>query len=171
MEDTKKENKLLKIIKEWVPYVALLILVLLFKKYMYAPLYVHGESMMDTLHDGDIMILDVIGYHSKGLERFDIVVVDDGKDYLIKRVIGLPGEKVVYKDNQLYINDKIVEDNYGSSKTENFEVTVPKGKYFVLGDNRSNSLDSRFFGAFDKKQILGKTKLILFPFNRYGFKE
>lgn len=171
MEDTKKENKVLKFIKEWAPYVLLLIIVLLFKKYIYAPLYVHGESMMDTLHDGDIMILDIIGYHSKGLERFDIVVVDDGKDYIIKRVIGLPGETISYKDNQLYVDEEIVEDIYGSNRTEDFEVTVPEGKYFVLGDNRGNSLDSRYFGAFDKKKILGKTKLVLFPFSRFGTKE
>lgn len=171
MEDTKKENKVLKFIKEWAPYVLLLIIVLLFKKYIYAPLYVHGESMMDTLHDGDIMILDIIGYHSKGLERFDIVVVDDGKDYIIKRVIGLPGETISYKNNQLYVDEKIVEDIYGSNRTEDFEVTVPEGKYFVLGDNRGNSLDSRYFGAFDKKKILGKTKLVLFPFSRFGTKE
>ena len=172
MEDTKNnESKIKKIVKEWGPYIVLLILVLLFKKFFYAPLYVHGESMMDTLHDGDIMILDIVGYHSKGLERFDIVVVDDGKDYIIKRVIGLPGETIAYKDNQLYVNEKVVEDTYGSNRTEDFEVTVPEGKYFVLGDNRGNSLDSRYFGAFDKEKIMGKTSLILFPFKRFGVKE
>lgn len=171
MEDTKKENKLYKIIKEWLPYIILLVLVLLFKKYLYAPLYVHGESMMDTLHDGDIMILDIIGYHNKGLERFDIVVINDGKDYIIKRVIGLPGEKIEYIDNKLYVNGKVTDDLYANGKTEDFIVDVPRGKYFVLGDNRENSLDSRYFGPFDNKHILGKTKLIVFPFERYGIKD
>lgn len=169
MSDTK--NKFIKIIKEIVPYVIVIILVLLFKKFFYAPIKVNGESMMNTLHDKDIMILDVIGYKTKGLKRFDIVVVDEGDELIIKRVIGLPGEKVTYKDNKLFINDKKVIDNYGSKVTEDFEETVPKNHYFVLGDNRTNSMDSRMFGSFSKPKILGKTKMVVFPFSRWGVKK
>ena len=168
MNDTK--NKIIKISKEIVPYFIVIILVLLFKKFFYAPIKVNGESMMNTLHDKDIMILDVIGYKINGIKRFDIVVVDEGDELIIKRVIGLPGEKVAYKDNTLYINDKKIIDIYGSKKTDDFEEIVPKGKYFVLGDNRTNSMDSRVFGAFPKSKILGKTKLVLLPFNRIGVK-
>ncbi len=127
--------------------------------------------MFKTLHDGDIMILNIIGYRFSDVERFDIVVVDEGDEYLIKRVIGLPGETIEYRDNQLYVNGKKVKENYSSEKTDDFKVKVSKDSYFVLGDNRTNSLDSRYFGAFKRKKILGKTKLTIFPFNRFGNKK
>ena len=171
MEEEKKENKFLKFVKEYGPYIVLLILILLFKKFYYSPVYVSGESMMGTLHDGDIMILDVVGYRHHDLERFDIVVINNGKEMLIKRVIGLPGETILYEDNQLFVNGKEVKDTYGNGNTENFEITVPENQYFVLGDNRENSMDSRFFGSFSKKEILGKTNLVIFPFNRWGNKK
>lgn len=171
MEEEKKENKFLKIVKEYGPYVVLLILILLFKKFYYSPVYVSGESMMSTLHDGDIMILDVVGYRHHDLERFDIVVINNGKEMLIKRVIGLPGETILYEDNQLFVNGKEVKDPYGNGNTENFEITVPENQYFVLGDNRENSMDSRFFGSFSEKEILGKTNLVIFPFSRWGNKK
>lgn len=165
MSDTIK-----KIIREYVPYILVIILVLLIKKFVITPIKVNGESMMTTLHDGDIMILNIIDYKFNDIKRFDIVVVDEGDEYIIKRIIGLPGEEVTYKDNKLYINGKRVKDNYGSDVTEDFSVKVADDSYFVLGDNRTNSLDSRYFGSFKKSSILGKTSLVLFPFNRFGNK-
>ena len=164
-------DKMKSIIKEYGLYVITIILVLLVKKFVVSPIKVNGTSMMTTLHDGDIMILNIIGYRFDKINRFDIVVVDEGNEYLIKRVIGLPGEEIEYKDNQLYINGKKVKENYGSEKTDDFKVKVSKDSYFVLGDNRTNSLDSRYFGAFKRKKILGKTKLTIFPFNRFGNKK
>ena len=171
MSDTKEKKTISYFLKEYLSYVVAIILVLLIKKYVVSPIKVNGESMMNTLHDGDIMILNIIGYRFSEIERFDIVVVDEGNEYLIKRVIGLSGETVEYRDNQLYVNGKKVKDSYGSHKTEDFKVKVPKGSYFVLGDNRTNSLDSRYFGSFKKKYILGKTSLTLFPFSRIGNKK
>jgi signal peptidase I len=165
MSDTIK-----KIIREYLPYILVIILVLLIKKFVVTPIKVNGESMMTTLHDGDIMILNIIDYKFNDIKRFDIVVVDEGDEYIIKRIIGLPGEEVTYKDNKLYINGKRVKDNYGSDVTEDFSVKVADDSYFVLGDNRTNSLDSRYFGSFKKSSILGKTSLVLFPFNRFGNK-
>ena len=166
-----EEKKGLKIIKEIIPYIIVIILVLLFKKFLYTPIRVNGESMMKTLHDGDIMILNIIDYKVHGLKRFDIVVVDEGDELIIKRVIGLPGDTVEYKNNKLYINGKKVNDKYASEKTEDFSVLVPKNEYFVLGDNRTNSLDSRAFGTFSSKKIKGKTSMIVFPFSRWGKKK
>ena len=160
-----------KFLKEYIPYVIVIILVILFKKYYYSPIKVNGDSMYSTLHDKDIMILDIVKYRHKDIKRFDIVVVDIEDEYIIKRVIGLPGEKVEYKNNKLYINGKLVKDNYGKGKTSDFYFKVPKGRYFVLGDNRGNSLDSRYFGAFKKNKILGKTNFTIFPFNRFGKKK
>ena len=165
-----KRSKLEIFLKEYLPYIVVIILVLLMKKFIVSPIKVNGESMMKTLHDGDIMILNIINYRFNDIERFDIVVVDEGDEYIIKRVIGLPGEIVTYKNNQLYINGKKTKENYGSAKTEDFTYKVKKGTYFVLGDNRTNSMDSRVFGSFKKKDIVGRTSLTIFPFNRIGNK-
>ncbi len=170
VEEVEK-TKLQIFLKEYLPYLIALIAILLFKKFVYSPVYVSGESMMSTLHDGDVMILDIIGYHTSEIKRFDIVVIDSGRELIIKRVIGLPGEKIEYINDHLYVNGEEVEDPYGNGETDDFSVTVSKGKYFVLGDNRENSMDSRYFGPFSKKEIKGKTKLVLFPFSRFGNKE
>lgn len=166
------ENSKVKVfIKEYVPYIAIIILVILIKRYIVAPVKVNGSSMMDTLHNGDIMILNNTAYYFDDIKRFDIVVVRENKEYIIKRVIGLPGETVEYRDNKLYINDKLVKDNYGSEPTDDFKEKVGKNSYFVLGDNRTNSMDSRVFGTFKKKEIIGKTNLTIFPFSRFGTKK
>ena len=164
-------DKFKKILKEYLPYVVILVLVLVIKYNVVAPIRVNGRSMNNTLKDGDIMILNIIGYKTSNLKRFDIVVVDNGKDYLIKRVIGLPGEEVEYIDNKLYINGKLVKDKYGNGNTSNFKVKVKNNSYFILGDNREDSLDSRYYGSFNKKKILGKTNFTVFPFNRFGNKK
>ena len=164
-------EKLKKIVKEWLPYVVVIIIVLIIKSNVAAPIRVNGRSMNNTLKDGDIMILNIIGYRTSSLKRFDIVVVDNGKDYLIKRVIGLPGEEIEYIDNVLYVNGKVVKDKYANGNTGNFKTKVKNNSYFVLGDNREDSLDSRFYGSFNKKKILGKTNFTLFPFNRFGNKK
>ena len=160
-----------KFLKEYVSYILVIILVLLFKKYFYSPIKVNGNSMLNTLHNKDIMILDIINYRFSDIKRFDIVVVDVKKEYIIKRVIGLPGEVIEYKDNTLYVDGKKIKDNYGSDITDDFYFKVPKNSYFVLGDNRTNSLDSRYFGAFTKDKILGKTNFTIFPISRFGKKK
>ena len=160
-----------KFLKEYVPYIVIIILVLLFKRFIASPIKVNGSSMDKTLKDGDIMILNIVKYNFSDIKRFDIVVVDGKREYLIKRVIGLSGEEIEYKDNKLYVNGKLVKDKYGNGKTKDFKVKVPKGSYYVLGDNRNNSLDSRYFGSFKKKKILGKTSFTVFPFKRFGNKK
>lgn len=166
-------NKVTSFIKGLLPYVVLLIIVLLFKNFIMTPIKVNGNSMAPTLDDGDIMILDIISTKVKKIERFEIVVIDQGKELLIKRVIGLPGETIEYRGGYLYVNGKEVDDPFYNNFefTEDMKVTVPEGEYFVLGDNRHNSLDSRTFGTFSKKQIKGKSDFIIYPFYRAGFIE
>ena len=161
-------DKIKKFFKENIGYILVIILVLIIKAYVVSPIRVNGDSMNNTLYDKDIMILDEISYRFNDIKRFDIVVVKTRGEYLIKRIIGLPGEKVSYKDNKLYINDKYVKEDFSHKETNDFEVIVPKGKYYVLGDNRTNSTDSRIIGAIPKKNILGKTHLTVFPFSRFG---
>ncbi len=160
-----------KFVKEYVPYIIIIILVLLIKRYVVTPIRVNGPSMLPTLKDKDIMILDEVSYKFNGLKRFDIVVLDYKGEKLIKRVIGLPGEKIEYKDNKLYVDGKVVEEKFSHADTEDFnEIIVGKNRYFVLGDNRVNSTDSRIIGTVSIKDIRGTTKLTIFPFKRFGNK-
>ena len=160
-----------KFVKEYVPYIVIIILVLLIKRYVVTPIRVNGPSMLPTLKDKDIMILNEVGYRIHGLKRFDIVVLDYKGEKLIKRVIGLPGEKIEYKDNKLYVNGKVVKEDFSHADTADFdEIKVEKDRYFVLGDNRVNSTDSRIIGTVSIKDIRGTTKLTIFPFGRFGNK-
>lgn len=130
--------------------------------------------MVPTLLDGDIMILDKIGYRINGLKRFDIVVIKYNNEKIIKRVIGLPGDYIEYKDNNLYVNGKEIKEEYKRDITNNFSLKdlgyekIPENKYLVLGDNRSISKDSRIIGLIDKEDIEGYTGIIVFPFKRIG---
>ena len=125
--------------------------------------------MDPTLQDGETMILNKLGMKTAGIKRWDIIVIKTDDSYLIKRVIGLPGESIKYENGKLYIAGKEIKDNYSLTKTEDFEETiVGKNEYFVMGDNRFISKDSRKIGTIDKSEILGKTNIIVFPFNRFG---
>ena len=161
-----------KFLKEYIPYVVIIILVIIVKVYVVTPIRVNGPSMNDTLHDKDIMILDEISYRFRPIKRFDIVVIRYKDEYIIKRVIGLPGEVVSCKNNKIYINGKVIEEDFSRKYTNDFdEVLVGDDSYFVLGDNRVNSTDSRIIGTVSKNNIRGKTSLTVYPFSRFGKKE
>lgn len=176
----KKNEKLKSFLREIIPYVVILVVVILVKTFIVAPVEVNGSSMMDTLHDKDIMLLNKITYKLSDIKRFDIVVIKYEDTHLIKRVIGLPGDKIEYKDNKLYINGEYYKEKYLDKDImmEDFKLEdiiksdkVPDDCYFVMGDNRGESLDSRSLGVFNADEIEGKTSLVLFPFNRLGFKK
>ena len=161
-----------KFLKEYISYVVIIILVIIVKVYVVTPIRVNGPSMNDTLHDKDIMILDEISYRFRPIKRFDIVVIRYKDEYIIKRVIGLPGEVVSCKNNKIYINGKVIEENFSRKYTNDFDdVLVGDSSYFVLGDNRVNSTDSRIIGTVSKKSIKGRTSLTIFPFPRFGKKK
>ena len=161
-------------IKPLLPYIIIIAVVLFIKAFIVTPIKVNGESMYPTLEEGDIMILNKTAYYFNKPKRFDIVVVDMPNEYLIKRVIGLPGEHIEYKNNTLYVDGKKIEENFKHGKTDDFNIkelgsdTVPSGYYLVLGDNRGNSLDSRELGFMKEEQLLGRTNLIILPFDRIG---
>lgn len=163
--------------KELITYLIIIVAIILIRIFIVTPVRVNGSSMDPTLKDGEIMILNKIGYKVSDIKRFDIVVIDIDDERLIKRVIGLPGDVIEYKDNFLYVNNKKIEETFKHKKTEDFSLKdigiekVPDNEYFVLGDNRTNSVDSRILGCFSKKSILGKTSLVLFPFSKLGFKK
>ena len=162
-----------KIFKELYSYIIIVIVVVLFRSFIATPVRVDGDSMYSTFKNGDILILNKL---DKSYERFDVVVIKYGKSKLVKRIIGLPGENISYKDNDLYINGKKLKD-VDTSRTGDFTLEelyevdkIPSDSYFVMGDNRGNSLDSRFYkvGFIKKSDIVGTTKIRLFPFTKIG---
>lgn len=168
------KQKIIYYSKELIPYLIILIVIFLIKQFAFGTVLVKGHSMDNTLQDGDFMILDRVSYRLQKIKRFDVVVVQIGKQKLIKRIIGLPGEKISYRDNQLYINGEEFKDPYSSKITSDFDLSmfslekIPQNSYFVMGDNRPDSLDSRSFGVVPEKKILGKATFILYPFSRFG---
>ncbi|SOB92885.1 signal peptidase I [Ureibacillus xyleni] len=181
MENVKKEKNEL---WEWIK--ALLIafgIAVLIRYFLFTPIVVDGDSMMPTLEDGDRMIVNKIGYTLGDPKRFDIVVfhAPEGKDY-IKRVIGLPGDHIEYKDDQLYINGKPYEEPYleqykseltEGTLTQDFTLqdveptieVIPEGYVFVMGDNRRYSKDSRHIGIVSEEKIIGSTSVVFWPFD------
>ena len=154
--------------KEAIIYIGILVLIIVLRSFVITPIKVNGESMDDTLKNGEIMVLKK---YDKSIERFDIVVVDIGYEKVIKRVIALPKEEFEFKNKELYVNGKKIDKKFGKGNTVDFKDYCGADEYFVMGDNRENSLDSRSFGCIKKKQILGTTNLVLFPFKKAGIVE
>jgi len=159
-------------VKDLFSYIIVIGIVLVLRIYVIAPTEVVGFSMTPTLTNGDITLLDKITYDLSDIKRFDVIVLDYNETrFLIKRVVGLPGEEIKYIDNVLYVNDKKVEEIFINGKeTIDFSSEelgskkIPNDKYLVLGDNRGDSMDSRKIGFIEKSDIIGKTRIILFPF-------
>ena len=152
-------------IKDFLPYLIILVVVVLFRTFIATPIKVDGMSMYPTLEGNEIMILNKLGK----IQRYNIVVVKEEKEDLIKRVIGLPNETIEIVEGNIYINGKKIEENYGKGETSDYPKTKLKSdEYFVLGDNRENSKDSRSIGPVKKKQIKGNTSFIIFTFTRFG---
>lgn len=149
------------------------------RHFFFTPIIVDGESMMPTLEDRDRMIVNKLSYVMGEPERFDIIVfhAPEEKDY-IKRVIGLPGDQIEYRNDILYVNGEPYKEPYldqykealmGGTLTEPFSVTVPEGHLFVMGDNRRYSKDSRHIGPVSMEKVLGKTNLIYWPIDEFRF--
>ncbi len=162
-----------KFINDLIPYIIIVIVVVLFRTFIMTPAVVDGLSMHDTLNDHDIVIINKIVMKTNNINRFDIVVLKNNTDgdKIIKRVIGLPGEKIEYKDNKLYINGEEIEDNFKTNETTDFTAETKENEYFVLGDNRELSKDSRYLGNFKKENIIGKVDFRFYPFDKLGFVE
>lgn len=159
--------KIKKILKDLIPYVVIIIAVILVRTFIATPVRVNGSSMYPTLKGGEIMLLNKLGK----VDRFDIVVlkIDAENDNLIKRVIALPGETIEIKDSKIYINDEELKDNYGAGNTYSIDkITLKDDEYYVLGDNRTISMDSRVFGPIKKDDIKGTTNFIMYPFKSIG---
>lgn len=162
-------------IKEILPYIIIILIVVLIRSFIITPIIVSGDSMKPNLHNKEVLLEQKIGYNSSSIKRFDIVVIKKDNEEIIKRIIGLPGEHISYKNNKLYVNDKLVKSEYTYRDTNDFNLeeicsctTIPEGKYLVLGDNRPISKDSRIIGLIDEKDILGKAIYRIWPINKFG---
>ena len=159
-------------------YILTIVVVIFIVMYVATVQQVVGPSMNPTFKDQDIVILNKFHYHLFDIKRFDIVSLKyDGTKYLIKRVIGMPGDKVEYKDNKLFINGKEKKEDFLAEDiiTEDFSLTslgyeeIPEGMYLVLGDNRQDSMDSREIGLIKEEDIIGKVNLRIWPINKFSY--
>ena len=160
---------------EWIMvFVVAAALAFVVRTFIFEPVRVDGASMMDTLVDGEYMIATKFDYLLGDPERFDIVIcnypnTNDGM-YRVKRVIGMPGDIIQLLSGQLYINGEHVEQDFDMhSITANYgPYTVPQDHYFVLGDNRNNSKDSRsvMVGPLSRDEIKGHVRAVVFPFSK-----
>lgn len=183
-----------KFLHEWGSLIFIVLVILAIRLFVFVPVTVKGHSMDPTLADGQRLIVSKI-YEP---ERFDIITTvepNDSSKVAVKRLIGLPGDTIEYKNDQLYINGKTYNEPYlkdfkakfakdrlqeeyrysaryqqkaevVSNFTPDFSVKVPTGKYFVMGDNRLVSMDSREFGFITKKLMRGEVVLRYFPFDK-----
>lgn len=157
----------MKKLKELMPYIIIVVVVLLVRSFIVTPGLVNGSSMEPTLHNNELVLINKIGLN-KGIDRYDIVVVKYENSTIIKRVIGLPYETVEYINDTLYIDGEIVNTKVDFEYTKDFKLTAGKNEYIVLGDNRNISKDSRIIGPVKERDIIGKVDLVLFPFSKFG---
>lgn len=169
------------LIRELIIYALLLILcVRIVPTYIIQRTIVDGPSMEDTLHDGESLLVEKISWHFGWIDRFDIIVFypygrEVEEEYYVKRVIGLPGETVQIIGSEIYINGEVLEENYGKDPITNpgraaEPITLGEDEYFVLGDNRAVSLDSRYdsVGNVKRENIGGKAIFRIWPLNKFG---
>ncbi len=172
-------NKFLKVIKSNFFFILILVAIVVIRTYVISIEEIIGESMEPALQDGDLVITDNKLYKLTGINRFDIIVFDiprnDEEFLYVKRVIGLPGETVEIKGGVLYINGEELEVDEDMAElnglTYGFESgVIPEGSYFVLGDNRPVSLDSRYpeVGFVSEDIILGHVFFRHRPLNKFG---
>lgn len=157
----------MKKLKELMPYIIIVVVVLLVRSFIVTPGLVNGSSMEPTLYNNELVLINKIGLN-KGIDRCDIVVVKYENSTIIKRVIGLPYETVEYINDTLYIDGEIVNTKVDFEYTKDFKLTAGKNEYIVLGDNRNISKDSRIIGPVKERDIIGKVDLVLFPFSKFG---
>lgn len=154
-----------KVLKEVIPYIIIIAVIVLIRSFIITPVRVEGSSMKTTLSNGDILLLYKLG----NVKQFDIVVLDElyDNEVIIKRIIGLPGDTVEINNGKIYVNDEVIEDEYAYGETSDCaKIKLADDEYFILGDNRLISKDSRYFGPVKEDEIIGKVIFRIFPFTK-----
>ncbi len=155
-------------IKDLFKYIVVILVIILLRIFVLTTTEVIGPSMLPTYTDGNIVLINQVAYKFSNANRFDIVVFKyTSPSHLIKRVIGLPGETIKYVNDELYINgEKVNEDFAHLGNVLDFEIKVSEDSYFVIGDNRDDSKDSRSFGEIKKEDIIGSPFLVIWPWKK-----
>lgn len=166
---------------EWLKTVGVAIIIAVFlRTFFFSSYIVDGESMMPTLENGNLLIINKVVDEIDDLNLFDVIVFHaSSKDDYVKRIIGLPGDTIEYKNDILYVNNKAIQEPYlekykkkikGQKLTNDFTLksiteneVVPENHIFVLGDNRQESYDSRYFGFVPIDNVVGKVNLRYWP--------
>ena len=181
IENEEKKSGALREILSMIGWILFIFcLVFLVTTYVGQRTRVEGHSMEPALSDGDNLIVDKISYRFHDPERFDIIIFPyqwEPNTYYIKRIIGLPGETIQIDDEgNIYIDGEVLQEHYGLERIKNpgsarEPITLGEDEYFVLGDNRNNSEDSRFtqVGVIHRDDIVGRAWLRIYPFDRIGF--
>jgi len=173
--DRSKPKGLLYYLRDYI-LIALVALVfaLVIRVFVVQPFLIDKVSMTPNLIQGDYVLINKYIYRFKEPEIGDIVIFKSPQDNsnLVKRVVAKGGDHIIItEDGHITLNGKEMSEpyaNYGSPDSVTFDTTVQEGEYFMVGDNRSNSLDSRWFGSVERKKIVGKAFIILLPFSRMG---
>lgn len=180
-EHEESKSVVRQIVETILYFVVIFTAVLFIQRFIIQPVEVDGKSMEDTLNNGNHLLLEKVSYWFGDPERYDVVVFQpydtDEEMYYIKRIIGLPGETVQILDNIIYINGEPLQENHGKENEirdngiASEPVTLGEEEYFVLGDNRNSSKDSRSesVGAIKRDSILGKAWCRFWPLNKFGF--
>ena len=155
-------------------YVIGVAIILIITNFIAKPVVVRGSSMNPTLNNFDICISNRLSIVLGGsIDRFDIVVAQSEEGEIVKRVVGIPGDVISYQDGVLTVNGTtVIEDYIIDEPTKHhadmdfYEVKLGVDEYFLMGDNRTGSTDSRYFGPFHRSEIISKDMLVLFTFNR-----
>ena len=172
--ETSKKKKEKSTLREMIEVIiTALVLAFVIKTFVVGNFWIPSESMVPTIEVNDKVIVTNFSYWFDDPQRGDVIVfkypLNTRTDY-IKRCIGLPGETVEFRDSRLYINGEPVAEPYlpeDLTFDDYGPVTVPEGQYFVCGDNRNNSADSRAWGFLDRSLIIGKAQCIYWPFDRW----
>ena len=162
-------EKLLELIKKEKKFITIVIIIIILKIFVFNFILVKGDSMNPKYKNNDFMFLNKIIYSFKPIRRGEVIVLKYRNNDLIKRIIGLPNDKIKVENGKLYINNKEVKENYINSYTASYdfdEITLKDNEYFVMGDNRYNSYDSRNFGTIMKNNIIGRVEFRIFPFDK-----
>ena len=180
MKEKDQDRSIFKEILGWLVYIAILLAaVYVLITYVGQRTEVSGHSMEPTLQHGDNLIVDKISYRFREPERYEIIVFPyqyKENTYYIKRIIGLPGETVQVKDGEVYIDGELLGEDYGAEPMEDAGIAAEPiqlgdDEYFVLGDNRNHSSDSRdaSVGVLKREDLIGRAWIRIYPFDEMGF--
>lgn len=159
---------IIEFLNDMFKYIIIIGVIILIRIFALTSTEVVGDSMEPTLKNGNMVLVETVTNKLGKNERFDVVVVKyTSPKYIIKRIIGLPNETIKYVNNELYIDNIKIEEDFNKLGTiEDFELELKDNEYFIIGDNRDDSKDSRSFGPINDNEVIGKPIIKLWPLKK-----